>query len=220
MPKVKKRLRIVEAISKRGNPGQEKPILEEFLKMVGMKYESLAVDNRNKQDKLKQDFLEKLLFGGKDDRYRYIHISAHGDGDSLCLGPEKDCEITSADVRTHNYSRCEKPLAESLITVSACGSLLGGFPKALHQRGAIAVVRPLNEINFSESAMFIILFYFMLRQRHVLDEGKKSSDERIAEYVDVFQRTKMSYLNIGGTGTWRLDYWIRQGKKTMHEHLL
>lgn len=32
----------------------------------------------------------------------------------------------------------------------------------------------------------------------------------IPEYIDVFQRTKAAYLNIGGTGTYRLDYWVRR----------
>ena len=52
MPKVKRKLKIVEAIPKKGNPGQEKPILDEFLKMFGLRCESLAVDNRKKGDNL------------------------------------------------------------------------------------------------------------------------------------------------------------------------
>lgn len=225
MPKLKRQLKIVEAIPKKGNPGQEKPILEEFLKMVDMRYESLAVDNRKTEENLKQDFLHKLFFGEKKTRYRYIHISAHGDvdGDSLIIGPKQEdpkqnCVVTSDDVRSHWIDRCKRPLKGSLITLSACGNLVGGFAEALQERGANSVIRPLNEVNFSESAMFVILFYFMLGRHHGLDECKKTP-RRIAEYVDIFQRTKMSYLNIGGTGTFRLDYWIRQGKKIEHGHL-
>ena len=221
MPKMKRRLKIVEAIPLTGNPGQEKPILDEFLNMIGMKYDSLSVDNRFKQDNLRNDFLDKLLFERKDIRYRYIHISAHGNGDSLCLGSEQDCKITSDKVNTYKREPCKYPFSGSLITISACGSLLGRFAKALSNRGAVAVVRPSNEIDFPESAMFVILFYFMLGQRQIpeRERGKKTSAERISEYIDVFQRTKISYLNIGSTGTWRLDYWVRQNGTPVHEYL-
>ena len=219
MPTPKKQLKIIEAISTRGNPGQEKPILEEFLKMVELGYESLSVDNRKTGETLKKDFLDKLLFGKKRRGYRYIHISAHGDGDSLIIGPEQDCYVTSDDVRSHRRNDRKRPLDGSLITVSACGSLLGRFPTALCERGANAVIRPLSEVDFPESAMFTILFYFMLSRRDGLGEDELEETERVAAYVDIFQRTKMSYLNMGGTGTWRMDYWIRQGKKIEHEHL-
>ena len=81
--------------------------------------------------------------------------------------------------------------------------------------------------------MFFMLFYFILsRHTGILkrndedDDGKRIDDRkridtsiRIAEYIDIYQKTKMSYLNIGGTGTYRLDYWIRSKKGKEHAYL-
>ena len=79
--------------------------------------------------------------------------------------------------------------------------------------------------------MFFILFYFMLSRRTGMlkrtDEDdddrrqRRRTSPRIAEYIDIYQRTKMSYLNIGGTGTYRLDYWIKDknGNTKEYDHL-
>lgn len=85
------RLKIVEAIPKTGEAGQERPILEEFLKMRGVKYKSLSVKNTYRGENLKNDFLDhrfRHYKSHKKDRfYRYVHISAHGDGESISVGP-------------------------------------------------------------------------------------------------------------------------------------
>lgn len=122
----------------------------------------------------------------------------------------------------------ELNLRGALITLSAYGSLSGGFAEALAKCGANAVIRPMNIVDVQESAMFFILFYFMPSRRpgmlklsddeHSNFRGRKTS-MRIAEYIDIFQRTKASYSNIGGTGTYRLDYRFGQGEKREHEHL-
>ena len=55
------RLKIVEAIPKTGEAGQERPILEKFLKMRGVKYKSLSVKNTYRGENLKNDFLDHLF---------------------------------------------------------------------------------------------------------------------------------------------------------------
>ena len=203
MPKLKRKLKVVETIqgTEEEGEGQEKPILDEFLKMAELPYTSTSVNHRLTVDNLREDFLDHVL-GYRDDnkkvlRYRYIHISAHGNGDSISIDPggprETKCKINSKHVLTHKKDICKKPLRGSLITLSACGSLLGRFSDALAKRGADAVIRPLNRVGFSESAMFIILFYFMLSVDHRRGTYRKEKDitpERIAEYIDIFQRTK------------------------------
>lgn len=219
MPPPSKPLKVIEAIHKEAGPAQEKSILEPFLQMMELGYEPLSVDNRKTRATLKEDFLDKFLFEGeRTTPYKYIHIAAHGDGDHLLLGPELDCRVTSSDIHEHRCGESRKPLDGALITVSACGSLLGGLEKAFRARGASSVIRPLSKVEFDESAMFTMLFYFMLGQRHD-DLHRLGKAKRIAAYVDLFQRTKMSYLNIGGTGTWRMDYWIDQGSRSEHEHV-
>ena len=247
-----RRLKIVEAIPGTRDPGQEKPILEEFLNMEIVKYESVAVNNQlGKEDRLKQDFLDKLFArykpssGEKRHRHRYVHISAHGDGNALGLGvPENRVCLTTDDLRQY----CEKKkiyLQDQMITLSACGSLSGGFAETLlNECGASVVIRPLNSVDFQESAMFFILFYFLLSRRRIsfgnhccgiLERSDEKSDccraldwkiqeqlthVLISEYIDVFQRTKASYLNVGGTGTYRLDYRVRCGHRVVeHNHL-
>ena len=225
---MKRKVRIIEGISPR-DEGQEKPILDEFLKMMSVPRDSISVDNRYEKEKLKNDFLYKLFRKGKN---RYIHISAHGDGDSLVIGSNKG-RIASEDVLKCQHITCQstvrqknlskksldkKPLDGSLITLSACGNLLGNFAEALHKRGASAVIRPLNSIYFPESAMFVMLFYFILRSR-LADGRRKKVEECIAEYIDTFQTAKIHYLNMGGTGTHRLDYWVNQNGRIAHNHL-
>lgn len=245
MAKLIKRLKIIEAIPRSSGQGQEKGILEEFLQMEEesyrpLSYDLFSVDNRFKGDNLKENFLN-LLFTPyeqakkkkpkkkKSYSYRYIHISAHGDGDSISIGPGRCVQVNPNDI--HNYCGRDKlPLRGALITLSACGSLLGRFAEALAGCGANAVIRPLNTVGFQESAMFFILFYFMLSRRTGMlkrydedDDAKQSpkTSTRIAEYIDIYQRAKITYLNIGGTGTYRLDYWMRDkdGNTKERNHL-
>ena len=175
-----RRLKIVEAIPGTRDPGQEKPILEEFLNMEMVKYESAAVNNTLGNDGLKYDFLGKLLdrykpsSDEKRHRYRYVHISAHGDGNALGLGvPERRVCLTTDDLQKY----CEKKktyLQDQMITLSACGSLSGGFAETLlNECGASVVIRPLNMVDFQESAMFFILFYFLLSRRRISFESDR-----------------------------------------------
>ena len=249
------RLKILEAIPGTRNPGQEMPILKEFLNMETVKYSSLSVDNRLAGPGLKKDFLRKLFrryrpSGGRLHHHRHVHISAHGDGDALVLGvPEKRADLIAEDLCEY----CDKHnsyLQDRLITLSACGSLLGSFAETLlDECRASVVIRPLSAVRFQESAMFFILFYFILSQRTISFECtgdieefrilERSDDEAneaarnirrrdmeklthvlIPEYIDVFQRTKAAYLNIGGTGAYKLDYWIRRGDNVIERNHL
>ena len=168
-----RQLKIVEAIPGARNPGQEKPILEAFMKMEMVNYTSLSVDNRLAKTNLKNDFLEKLFrrynpCGEKRHHHRYAHISAHGNGDALGLGvPEHSTSLTTDDLRTY-CDRKSVYLYDQLITLSACGSLMGKFAETLLEEcRASVVIRPLNTVGFQESAMFFRLFYFMASQRYI-----------------------------------------------------
>ena len=233
------RLKIIEAIPPNTGQGQERTVLTEFLQMKDESYrrlqcKSFAVDNRYKGENLKEHFFDHLFARYRIRRrvskktppeyryYRYVHISAHGDGDSIFVGSDGDVQITSSDIT--DLHRGTFPLRGALITLSACGSLLGSFPKALADHGANAVIRPLDAVGYQESAMFFILFYFILSRRIGMlrindDEREIYTSDRIAEYIDIYQRAKMSHLNIGGTGTYRLDYWIRDRKGRQKEHV-
>ena len=249
------RLKILEAIPGTRNPGQEMPILKEFLNMEAVKYNSLSVDNRLAGSGLKMDFLRKLFqryrpSRGRIHHHRHVHISAHGNGDALVLGvPERKTYLTAEDLSEY-CDRHDSYLQGRLITLSACGSLLGGFAETLLDKCRTSVfIRPLSTVGFQESAMFFILFYFILSQRTISFEStedtvelrilERSDDEAneaarnirrgdtenlthalIPEYIDVFQRTKAAYLNIGGTGTYRLDYWVRRGDDVIERNHL
>ena len=177
------RLKILEAIPRTRNPGQDMPILEEFLKMEAVKYSSLRVDNRLAESGLKRDFLQKLLLkryvsGGRLHNHRHVHISAHGDGDALVLGlPERKAYLTAEDLCEY-CDRHNSYLQGRLITLSACGSLLGGFAETLLDKcRTSAVIRPLSTVRFQESAMFFMLFYFILSQRTISFECAEDTVE-------------------------------------------
>ena len=71
---------------------------------------------------------------------------------------------------------------------------------------ATAIITPLASLDFDESALFAMMFYFTLLAP--AGRRKKHKDaERLAQYIDSFNRTKAAYLNVGGTGAHRLDYW-------------
>lgn len=140
MQKFAKRLKIIEAIPRSSGQGQEKTILEEFLKMEEVSYESLPcvsflVDNRYKGDNLKNDFLKYLFIPHERPKkkslpYRYIHISSHGDGNSIFIGSNEDVEVTPDDMRRYCVSG-ELPLRGALITLSACGMPVGWICRSI-----------------------------------------------------------------------------------------
>ena len=198
MSKPSQRLRIIEGVSA-DDRGQDAPIQEEIAKMTGMKYEVIEIDDG---DPVRQ-FLSTLF----SDRPRFIHISAHGDGDSIDVGPNGS-EVDSCDIENNGGS-----LKGQFITLSACSSLSGRFVQALHKKGASAVVSPTMAVPFDESAIFATMFYFSLSRCPGLSEASPAPVEsdtttsaRISQYVDTFQRTKIGYLGLGGSGAHRLSY--------------
>ena len=190
------KVRLIEAISKK-DVGQEAVISSEIMKMAGMKSEVKEVDG---PDARKAFF--RALFKGKP---RYIHISAHGDGDSLTVGKEK---ITAADIQKHEGS-----LEHQLITISACSKLSGHLVGAFFEKEAAAVISPTAEIDFDEAALFSALFYFALSKCPKLSDNSRRggrdstfTSARVSQFIDTFQRAKQAYLGLGGAGAHYLEY--------------
>ena len=136
---------------------------------------------------------------------RYIHISAHGDGDSLDIGRG---EITAKKIQKNPGS-----LKDQLITISACSRLSGRLVGAFLNKGASAVISPSAEIDFDESSIFTAIFYFALSKcPNLSDNSRKGGDdstrtpERLAQFIDTFQRAKQAYLGLGGAGAHCLEY--------------
>ena len=162
----------------------------------------------------KRKFLRKFL----ERNDRFIHISAHGIDDGLSLEDTNETEITIDDIEAHTKKTTKRKriLEHKFVTLSVCGQISNGFTVRLHEITSVtAVVSPLSPVSFSESALFSVLFYFSLSQSPKLsnrsvpktDESDIRTTGRIAQYIDAYQRTKISYLGIGGAGAHRLDYW-------------
>ena len=190
------KVRLIEAISK-NDAGQEAVVNSEIMKMAGMEYEVKEINGPDAPEA----FLRALFTGMP----RYIHISAHGDGDSLDIGQG---EITAADIQEHQGS-----LKHQLITISACSRLSGCLVGAFLEKGASAVLSPTAEIDFDEAALFTALFYFGLSKCPKLSDNSRRGEPastltsaRISQFIDTFQRAKQAYLGLGGTGAHCLEY--------------
>ena len=150
----------------------------------------------------RKKFLNELL----ETDHRFLHISAHGNGKALSLEDSNETKITDNDIKEYCDERSmSKPLKGNFVTLSACGHVSVEFVRRLHEiTGVTAVISALAPIDFSESALFSVMFYFTLLNR--LGSRLRTS-ERLAQYIDCYQRTKIAYVGVGGTGAHRLDYW-------------
>ena len=196
---------LIEGISA-DDQGQEMPILSEFFLMLKWHCDPRDASGQGSPEKNKTSFLKALL----RTQSRFIHVSAHGSGSDLTLdqrGPN-EANIELDDIKGYCRKRklCD-PLSGRFITISACGDIAPSFALGLHEHaGATAVITPLASLEFHESALFAMMFYFTLlapRER----KKKHKVAGRLSQYIDSFNRTKTAYLSVGGTGAHRLDYW-------------
>ena len=197
---MKKGVLIIETVLNK-DIGQELPILKELLKMLEvLREEPFYVDGQTQKKK----FLEKLF---KND-YRFIHISAHGGKGKLLIHGERETPITSEDIKRFlEKFKIKNPLKNKFLTISACGEISASFIKMLHEITKVtAVIYPLTSVSFSDAALFMIMFYYSLFKHPAMKERLQTPD-RIAHFIDGFQKAKYSFLQLGGVGCFRLDYW-------------
>lgn len=185
-----RKVALIECTSK--DEGQDARILAELLKMIEFRHDTIRC-------KSKRQLAEAL--GGPA---RYFHISAHGDGENLYV---KDKPVDPGSLA------CS--LRGSFVTISACATISATFVTRLHKSTEVsAVVSPLAKVGFGESALFATLFYFSLAQAPKLSAISRRGDadeaqlpDRLAQYIDAFQKSKHAYSHAGGTGAHRLFYW-------------
>ncbi len=208
-----KQITLIEGISE-DDRGRDMPILREFFRMLG--WNCVVQDATGKRPQAnKEKFLDELL----RTQSRFIHVSAHGSGSDLTLdqGGVGPAEIKLSDIRSYREKKelPKHPLSERFLTISACGDIAPSFALGLHQHaGATAVISPLASLDFHESALFAMMFYFTPLTPSNRKESHKTS-ERISQYIDSFNRTKVAYLSVGGSGAHRLDYWWRKEHVTV-----
>ena len=205
--KLKNSVSIIEGIkSGKGSEGQDARMLGEFLKMIGREPDVCEAYKAKKASR--DNFLNVFL----DSDFRFLHVSSHGDKRGFRLQDLNKTKINSDDIREYckgkeTAKRPYKPLRKKFLTISACGHVSGDFVNELHRwTGVTAVISALAPVWFADSALFSSLFYFSLFKD--MDATKPENlSQRIAMYVDAYQRTKAAYLSIGGIGAHRLDYW-------------
>jgi len=198
---LKRSVRIIETILS-GDLGQDVKILPELIKMVGFQVNQIVVDGKTSRE----SFIEDLI----DGRERYIHVSAHGDNDGFYIHGQRQTHVSvehiSKQIRDYSDTR-RKPLRGRFLTVSACGDPSFSFWKDFFDCTEVcAVVAPMGEVDFEESAIFYASFYFALL-RHPYSNKKQSTPQRLTSFIDTFQRTKGAYLSLGGNGGYRLCFW-------------
>lgn len=202
--RLKQQIVLIEGIST-DDRGQELPILSEFFQMLKWDYDPCDVFGQGSPDRNKAAFLKALL----NNRSRFIHVSAHGSGSDLTLERygQDEADIGLDDIKAYCREQVAAPLSGRFITISACGDIAPSFALGLHKHAkATAVITPLASLDFHESALFAMMFYFTLLAPGGRKKNHKAS-ERLAQYIDSFNRTKAAYLSVGGSGAHRLDYW-------------
>lgn len=218
--KIRRSLCIIEGI-RSGDAGQDARMIGEFFQVVQWKCQ--IRDLTENSDNPKNDFLRFLLKA----KSRFIHISAHGGKTGISLGDHKKTKIDINDIKKFCRRKgvARDPLKHRFVTLSACGHISNNFVVKLNEATSVtAVISPLTPIHFSESALFSTLFYFSLARFPKLslhsvdqtDDAETRTEGRIAQYIDSFQKAKMAYLTIGGTGAHRLDYWWGDDHYSLH----
>ena len=199
---------LIEGISE-DDKGQEMPILREFFGMLGWQCEPRRAHGLASAKDNRAAFLEALL----ETESRFVHLSAHGSGSDLTVDRYAPNEAKVNLRHIKNFRRkkgLRAPLSGRFVTISACGDIAPSFALGLHEHaGATAVITPLASLDFDESALFAMMFYFTLLAPVGRDEVHRRA-ERLAQYIDSFNRTKTAYLGVGGTGAHRLDYWWKR----------
>jgi hypothetical protein len=207
---LERNIRVIETILA-SDQGQDIKILSEVIKMIGFHVKPIVVDGKTSRE----SFIESLTSGQE----RYIHVSAHGDSDGFYIHGERQTHVSvehiSQQVRVR-YNNDRNCLRGRFLTASACGSPSLSFWKDFFDcTGVSAVVAPMGEVDFEESAMFYSAFYFALL-RHPSSRIKQSTSQRLAAFIDTFQRTKGAYLSLGGNGAYRLCFrWEGDFKEVM-----
>lgn len=206
MKKLNRSLILIEGITKE-DEGQELPILREFFRMLKWRCEPVKAYGFSSAEENKTAFLEALLLT----KSRFVHVSSHGSDGDLTLDGNSANEVDISPQHIKQYCRTEEvqsPLKGRFVTISACGDIAPSFSLGLHKYANVAaVITPLASVRFSESVLFSMMFYFTLFTPTQTEKKKIYSSERLARYIDSFNRTKAAYLSVGGTGAHRLDYW-------------
>ena len=196
-------------------------MIGEFLRMAQWKCHIRDLTDNSVSPK--EDFLRFLL----KSQSRFIHISAHGGEDGISLEDRKKTTIDIDDIKgfCQKKRRVRDPLKHRFLTLSACGNISNNFVVQLNKVTSVtAVISPLTPVHFSESALFSTLFYFSLARFPDLsllsvdqtDDTETKTEGRIAQYIDSFQKAKIAYLTVGGTGAHRLDYWWDNEHYSLH----
>lgn len=211
--KFKPQIVLIEGISTHDH-GQEKPILREFFQMLKWDCDPRDASGQGSRKKNRNAFLKALL----QTRSRFVHVSAHGSGSDLTLERHDPHEVDIGldDIKRHcRKDELANPLSSRFVTISACGNIAPSFAFGLHEHAnSTAVITPLGSLDFHESALFAIMFYFTLLAPRGRKRNHKAS-ERLSQYIDSFNRTTAAYLSVGGSGAHRLDYWWRKEHVTI-----
>lgn len=189
---------LIEAIP-RSEGLKEIESLFHILKMTNFPPRSKEITEKNS----KEEFI-KLVATSKR---RYVHISSHGDESGFYINGNIPVTIDDfKDYNKENENVLEGAMEGRFLTISACGTISDEFLKNLHELLKFeAVISPMNVVNFDESAIFFINFYFNLSRlsRSIRAVGK---DIKLVDFIDTFQKTKIGYLLQGGLGGMRLLY--------------
>lgn len=177
--------------------------LQNILKMAKFPSKKKRITEGNDVD----EFIK--LFSLEDSKKRYIHISSHGGKNGFSIQGSKRTSVTINDFENYNKKYdgvLMKSMEGRFLTISACGSISDEFLKNLHKLLQFeAVISPMNEVNFDESAIFFINFYFNLsRIGRSIEKTRK--EVKLVDFIDMFQKTKIGYLLQGGLGGMRLLY--------------
>ena len=113
--KLQKGILLIETILSK-DTGQDLPILKELLKMFDVLKEEIIIQGNTP----KEEFLKALL----SSKYRFIHVSAHGEKGVLYIHGNRNTPVSENDIQNYlKKHNLDKPLKQKFLTISACGEL-------------------------------------------------------------------------------------------------
>jgi hypothetical protein len=143
-------------------------ILDEFLSMTQPdRIETKRITGKTQLLNILEDDKFLKAFG-------CIHLSGHGDSESCTF------ELAKGSVCPDEFP--EGCFEGKTITFSACSLGRKDFmDQFLEQTGATAAIAPVNEVEFVESAMFYVLFYYLVLH---LEKSPGGSFDSAREMLD------------------------------------
>ena len=121
--------------------------------------------------------------------YRYLHISAHGDGDGMCTTNQDEIDFDElAEIINPN-------LINRRLFLSACSMVHEDLAReVIPNSGCYSVVGPIEDIRFSDAAMVWSSIYHLMFSQNAEKMSHKNLKQKLLDVCELFN-VKFGYFS-------------------------